>query len=234
MAITRIITPSITDDAVDNTKLDLASNYAFTGTVSGASDYVKITETVLTSDATYVSFTSSGSPNIFSSDYKKLHFYFSNWKGSGTTTDNANLKFNVSTDVGANYNIAKTSCFTQAYHNASGAGGAIGYETGYDSAGSTGDINLIAILGANTDKSNGLMLTLEQPHSTSSWKSYSCFTSVITGGAVSNTYNYSTITTGNIQTTSAISGIRFTIVSNAGSPETGVKAGAILSVYGVK
>ena len=78
------------------------------------------------------------------------------------------------------------------------------------------------------------MLTLEQPHSTSSWKSYSCFTSVITGGAVSNTYNYSTITTGNIQTTSAISGIRFTIVSNSGSPETGVKAGAILSVYGVK
>jgi len=38
MAITRIITPSITDDAVDNTKLDLASNYAFTGTVSGAVD----------------------------------------------------------------------------------------------------------------------------------------------------------------------------------------------------
>jgi hypothetical protein len=36
MAITRIITPSITDDAVDNTKLDLASNYAFTGTVTGA------------------------------------------------------------------------------------------------------------------------------------------------------------------------------------------------------
>ena len=36
MAITRITTPSITDDAVDNTKLDLASNYAFTGTITGA------------------------------------------------------------------------------------------------------------------------------------------------------------------------------------------------------
>lgn len=35
MAITRITTPSITDDAVDNTKLDLTSNYAFTGTVTG-------------------------------------------------------------------------------------------------------------------------------------------------------------------------------------------------------
>jgi len=220
---------------VASTGIDLSDTFAFTGTVSGTpNDYVKITETVLSSDATYVSFTSSGSPNIFSSDYRKLHFYFSNWKGSGNAVDNANLKFNVSTDAGSNYNIAKTSCFTQAYHNASGGGGAIGYEQGYDSAGSTGDINLVAILGANTDKSNGLMMTLEQPHSASSWKSYSCFMSNIVGGATSVTYNYSTITTGNIQTTSALSGIRFTIVSNAGSAETGVKAGAILSVYGVK
>jgi len=212
--------------------MNLADTYTFTGSVSGTSDYVKITETVLSSDATYVSFTSSGSPNIFSSDYRKLHFYFSNWKGSGNATDNANLKFNVSTDAGSNYNIAKTSCFTQAYHNASGSGGALGYEADYDAAGDTGDINLVAILGANTDKSNGLMMTLEQPNSASSWKSYSCFMSNIVGG--DTTYNYSTITTGNIQTTSALSGIRFTIVSNAGSPETGVKAGAILSVYGVK
>jgi hypothetical protein len=214
--------------------MNLADTYAFTGTVSGASDYVKITETVLDSDASSVSFTSSGSPNIFSSDYRKLHFYFSNWKGSGTTTDSSNLKFNVSIDDGANYNVAKTSCFTQAYHNASGAGGAISYETSYDSAGSTGDINLLAIIGSNTDKSNGLMMTLEQPYSTSSWKSYSCFTSVITGGAVSNTYNYSTITTGNIQTTSALSGIKFTIVSNALGTGIDIKSGAILSVYGVK
>ena len=214
--------------------MNLADTYAFTGSVSGASDYVKITETVLSSNASSVSFTSSGSPNIFSSDYRKLHFYFSNWKGAGTATDSANLKFNVSTDAGSNYNIAKTSCFTQAYHNASGAGGAISYETSYDSAGSTGDINLLAIIGSNTDKSNGLMMTLEQPYSTSSWKSYSCFTSVITGGAVSNTYNYSTITTGNIQTTSALSGIRFRIVSNASGSVIDINTGAIVSVYGVK
>jgi len=36
MAITRIITPSITDDAIDNTKLDLGDDYTFTGTVEGA------------------------------------------------------------------------------------------------------------------------------------------------------------------------------------------------------
>ena len=47
MAITRIIKPSITDDAVDNTKLDLSSNYAFTGTVTGTSDLVKISTTTV-------------------------------------------------------------------------------------------------------------------------------------------------------------------------------------------
>ena len=36
MAITRIITPSITDDAVNASKFDETDNYSFTGTVSGA------------------------------------------------------------------------------------------------------------------------------------------------------------------------------------------------------
>ena len=36
MAIDKIITSSIADDAVGNTKLDLTANYAFTGTVTGA------------------------------------------------------------------------------------------------------------------------------------------------------------------------------------------------------
>ena len=36
MALSKIDTKAIVDDAVDNTKLDLADNYAFTGTVTGA------------------------------------------------------------------------------------------------------------------------------------------------------------------------------------------------------
>ncbi len=41
MTVTTIPKAGITDDAVDNTKLDLASNYAFTGTVTGAGKIVK-------------------------------------------------------------------------------------------------------------------------------------------------------------------------------------------------
>ena len=36
MALTKILEGGIADDAVGNTKLDLAANYAFTGTVTGA------------------------------------------------------------------------------------------------------------------------------------------------------------------------------------------------------
>jgi len=36
MAIIRITTPSIADDAIDNTKLDLGDDYTFTGTIEGA------------------------------------------------------------------------------------------------------------------------------------------------------------------------------------------------------
>ena len=222
-------------DKIQSESINLADTFAFTGTVSGTpNDYVKITETVLSSNATYFSFTSSGSPNIFSSEYRKLHFYLTNCRGIGSATNSHNIKFNTSIDAGSNYNVAKTSCVTLANHNASGAGGAIGYEQSYDSAGSTGDINLMVVAGANTDKSNGLMMTLEQPYSSNSWKNYSCYGSTLVGGATNVTYNYTLMTSGNIQTTTALSGIRFSLHENGGGGNIGVASGAICSVYGVK
>ena len=41
MSVTTIPKAGIADDAVDNTKLDLTANYAFTGTISGAGKIVK-------------------------------------------------------------------------------------------------------------------------------------------------------------------------------------------------
>tara|TARA_R110002020_G_scaffold418044_1_gene627304 strand:- start:178 stop:795 length:618 start_codon:yes stop_codon:yes gene_type:complete len=42
MTVTTIPTAGIADSAVGNTKLDLTENYAFTGTITGASDITKI------------------------------------------------------------------------------------------------------------------------------------------------------------------------------------------------
>lgn len=78
MAITRIITPSITDDAVDNTKLDLTSNYAFTGSVTGAGAKVKLATSGVIGD------TAGGVANVefdntvLTSDYLIYEFEFIN------------------------------------------------------------------------------------------------------------------------------------------------------------
>ena len=65
MSKTTIPTGGIADDAVDNTKLDLTSNYAFTGTITGASSLVKISNTTISSDVSEVDF----EPSNFT-DYK--------------------------------------------------------------------------------------------------------------------------------------------------------------------
>ena len=62
MALSKIDTNAIADDAVDNTKLDLASNYDFTGTVTGAGESNKpafharlgATDTTTATDQTWV------------------------------------------------------------------------------------------------------------------------------------------------------------------------------------
>ena len=58
MPISKIDTPGLKADAVDNTILDLASNYAFTGTISGAGGG-KILQVVSANNSTNSGTTSS-------------------------------------------------------------------------------------------------------------------------------------------------------------------------------
>ena len=210
--------------------MNLADTYAFTGTVSGASDFEKITETVLTSDASSVEFTSAGTPNIFDTKYRKLCFHFTNIRGVDGSSNSYSLKFNVFIDGGTNYNIAKTSTYFLAYHSEAGAGAALTYEGSYDLANSTSDANLQVIIGDDTDEANGCQFWLEQPHSSTIKKAYYCIGSTMTGN---NNYNYFNATSGYCQTTSAINAIRF-IVYQGGGSTNGVSDGSIISVYGVK
>ena len=83
MPLSKIQTGLVDTNAVGPTELNLASNYAFTGTVSGAGSLVKLAHTTLTAaqTATYpFNFT-----NIFSSTYKHYFFTFTIASGPGTT-----------------------------------------------------------------------------------------------------------------------------------------------------
>lgn len=59
MSVTTIPTAGIADDAVDNTKLDLTANYAFTGTITGAGKLINTSRVLYTSGT--VTVTSTGS-----------------------------------------------------------------------------------------------------------------------------------------------------------------------------
>ena len=72
MSKTQIPTGGIADDAVENTKLDLTSNYAFTGTITGASGLVLL-QTVTASNSATVDFSGN-----FSSTYDNYIIYFNN------------------------------------------------------------------------------------------------------------------------------------------------------------
>jgi len=69
MALSKIDTAGLAADAVDNTILDLTSNFAFTGTITGAGGYTQGTKVSPTSGTT-VDFT--GIP----SDVKVIHVLF--------------------------------------------------------------------------------------------------------------------------------------------------------------
>lgn len=79
MSVTTIPTAGIADDAVDNTKLDLAANYAFTGTVTGAAKIGQVinqtsTANIQTSSTSYVSiFSASITPSSASSKILITH-----------------------------------------------------------------------------------------------------------------------------------------------------------------
>tara|TARA_X000001388_G_scaffold34339_1_gene24213 strand:- start:150 stop:848 length:699 start_codon:yes stop_codon:yes gene_type:complete len=64
-----VSTAKVADDAIENTKLNLASDYAFTGTITGASDITKIT-TVDGAGASEIDF----SGNLGSFNYNMIVF----------------------------------------------------------------------------------------------------------------------------------------------------------------
>jgi len=79
MALTTLPTAALANDAVDNTKLNLADNYAFTGTISGIPNDIELISTnhITTASVPTCDFTS------FSNDYTHLIVKISDFEPSG-------------------------------------------------------------------------------------------------------------------------------------------------------
>lgn len=88
-----VTTSKLANDSVDNTKLDLTDNYAFTGTISGTGD-VRLLSTVTLGNQGTADFTSG-----IGSDYDVYMWHFSDID----TASNCNLLLRYSIDSGSSY-----------------------------------------------------------------------------------------------------------------------------------
>ena len=123
----------------------LANITALPSSISGGG-MTLISEQTASSSAT-ISFTSG-----IDSTYDSYVFKFINIHPA---TDMADFSFNMSTDGGSNYNVAKTTTYFKAQHQgSSGNYGQIDYITGFDLAQGTGFQRLTEALEADVSSAN--------------------------------------------------------------------------------
>jgi len=137
-------------------------------------------------------------------------------------SNDVNFQFNMSTDGGSSYSVAKTTTFFQGYHTEAGAG-SLAYDGGRDVAQSTGNASITREIGNLNDESTAGNLFLFNPSSTTFVKHYiSRFQDYSHADAAvdSNSAGY-----GN--TTSAVDAIRFSFLS--GNIDSGT-----IKLYGIK
>lgn len=112
--------------------INLADTFAFTGTVSGTSNLVKIHEENITSSVTHVAFTSTHITDTY-------HTYIIYMDGVLNASDNAGLRTLVSSDNGSNF----ATCRGNSDHLLSGSSssGASGVEAHHEISAHVEDAN---------------------------------------------------------------------------------------------
>jgi len=141
-----------------------------------------------------------------SSTYKEYQFYFINVRPA---TDNANFSFNLSTDSGSNYNVAKTTTYIVTYANEANNDTVLAYDTAKDSAQDTGFANFVTNQGNGADECFSGSMQLFNPASTTYVKHFI----TNTNGYLSSDYSVENFIAGYGNTTSAINAIQFKYTS---------------------
>ena len=181
-------------------------------------------KTLTASSSSTLSFVDGSDGVVLDNTYPIYVFKFINCHPQ---TEGTELAFNLSTDGGSNYNVSKTSTFFSAYLYESGSPSGILYQPSRDLANGTGFQTMATDLGADSDASISGMLHLFNPSSTTFIKHYIATTSeYYLSGAVNSRANPNYIS-GYGNTTSAINGIQFKMLS--GNIDSGK-----IKLYGIK
>ena len=169
---------------------------------SGALTHIK---TLTASSSATLSFV-HGSGGVDFSTYKEYVFTF---KGIHPATDNADFMFNMSVDAGSNYNVAKTTTVTRAYHNEGDSQAALDYVAADDLAQGTGFQQLSQEVGNDNDQTTSGYLHLFNPSSTTFVKHFTSNTNCY------NNQNYTLhwLVAGYGNTTSDVDAVQFKMAS---------------------
>ena len=128
----------------------------------------------------------------------------------GTDTGNNRLTFQGDTGTNTNYNQSITSTHFRAYHNEGGSGQGVGYRTATDQANGTSFQPLGEGIGAGVaDESSSGELYIFEPSSSVFVKHFLARTNY----AEVSDYSIDTCVAGYINTTTAITRVRFTMTS---------------------
>jgi hypothetical protein len=212
-AIARNIANKITTSGVFTS--GAITNDSVTGitVLANASDGITLISSQTASNSASISFTTG-----IDSTYKAYKFVFSNIH---PRNDGANFLFNLSTDSGSNYNVAKTSSYFRAIHYEADDGNSLEY-TNYGGSQSTGNVIISEYVGNGADESASGSFLLFNPSNTTYTKH---FISIINRYSADNS-SINSYSGGYGNTTSAINAVRFIM-------DTGNLDGTVY-LYGIK
>ena len=194
-----------------------ASANGFSTISPGAMTLIK---TLTASSSANLSFVDGSSDVVLDSTYPIYLFKFISIHPAN---NDAILQFNLSTDSGSNYNVAKTSTYFRALHNEGGSSTNLVYQTSHDLAQGTGMQDLAQGIGNDNDQCTVGTLHLFNPSSTTFVKNFTSRFNTYEG----SDFSIDQYCGGYGNTASAIDAVKFAMSSG------NIDAGTI-KLYGIK
>ena len=172
------------------------------------------------SSSASISFVDGSSDVVLDSTYPIYKFEYINCHPA---TDAVHFEFNLSTDSGSTYNVAKTSTYFNAFHKEDDSSTGLTYNAGGDLAQGTGTQDIFRGVGSDNDQSICGCMFLFNPSSTTFVKHFIIQSVLLSSGdSAQNAF-----VAGYGNTTSAVNGVKFQMSSG------NIDAGTI-KLYGIK
>jgi hypothetical protein len=173
------------------------------GLAKGSMTFIK---KLTASSSANLAFVNGSSNVVLDSTYKEYIFTF---KNIHPQTDSKKFRINFSVDGGSNYGVATTSTAFFGRHNEGDSNTALSYDASFDLDQSTSGQNLNNDVGNDNDQCDAGMLHLFNPASTTFVKHFISRVSTAHAGD----YYYDMHYAGYVNTTSAITAVKFDMAS---------------------